>query len=93
MISSFSCKETEKVWNGIQSRKFPRDIQDRALRKLRQLDAARTLDDLRLPPSNRLEVLKRDRRGQMSLRINNQWRLCFVWDKDEAQGVAIVDYH
>ncbi len=93
MIKSFACKETEKIWCGVSSRKFPREIQNRALRKLRQLDAAQTMDDLRLPPSNHLEFLRGDRRGQMSLRINNQWRLCFVWDRDEAIQVAIIDYH
>lgn len=93
MIKSFTCKETEKIWTGVSSRKFPCDIQDRALRKLRQLDAARTIDDLRNPPSNHLEGLRGDRKGQMSIRVNNQWRLCFVWDKDEATHVALVDYH
>ncbi|MDD3182789.1 MAG: type II toxin-antitoxin system RelE/ParE family toxin [Alphaproteobacteria bacterium] len=93
MIRSFSCKETEKIWTGLSSRKFPRDIQDRALRKLRQLDAALTVDDLKCPPSNHLENLRGERKGQMSIRINNQWRLCFVWKRDEATEVAIVDYH
>lgn len=93
MIRSFCCKETEKIWRGNVSRRFPRDIQDRALRKLRQLDAALTIDDLRLPPSNHLEALRGDRKGQLSIRINNQWRICFVWDRDEATHVAIVDYH
>lgn len=93
MIRSFVCKETEKVWQGEVSRKFPRDIQERALRKLRQLDAAKTVDDLRLPPSNHLEALRGNRKGQMSIRINNQWRLCFVWERDEVTQVSIVDYH
>jgi len=93
MIKSFACKETEKIWGGQVSRLLPRDIQDRALRKLRQLDASRKMDDLRVPPSNRLEVLRGNRKGQMSLRVNNQWRLCFVWDNGEAFDVAIVDYH
>ncbi len=93
MIKSFACKETEKIWRGVSSRKFPRAIQDRALRKLRQLDAAQTIDDLRIPPSNHLEVLRGNRKGQMSIRINNQWRLCFVWDRDKASHVAIIDYH
>jgi toxin HigB-1 len=77
MIRSFKCKETERIWQGQSSRKFPGDIQDRALRKLRQLDAAATVEDLRNPPGNRLETLKRDRAGQMSIRINDQWRICF----------------
>jgi proteic killer suppression protein len=93
MIKSFACKETAKIWQGEASRKLPRDMQDRALRKLRQLDAAMTLDDLKLPPSNHLEVLKGDRKGQMSIRINKQWRLCFVWANGEARNVEIVDYH
>lgn len=93
MIRSFAYKETERIWGGEASRKFPREIQERALRKLRQLDAARTIEDLRNPPSNHLEVLRGDRKGQMSIRINNQWRLCFVWKQDEATDVAIVDYH
>ncbi len=93
MIRSFRCHETEKVWNGEASRKFPGDIQDRALRKLRQLDAAGTPDDLRNPPGNRLEALKGGRKGQMSLRINDQWRICFVWANGDAADVEIVDYH
>ena len=93
MIKSFHCKETEKIWDGIASRKFPADIQDRALRKLRLLDVARTLEDLREPPSNHLEALKGDRKGQMSIRINKQWRICFMWNEGEATGVEIVDYH
>ncbi|MGE4350651.1 MAG: type II toxin-antitoxin system RelE/ParE family toxin [Bdellovibrionales bacterium] len=93
MIRSFACKETEKIWNGVASRKFPRDIQDRALRKLRQLNAAVTVEDLRCPPSNHLESLHGNRKGQMSIRINNQWRLCFVWYKNEVLDVAIVDCH
>lgn len=92
MIRSFACKETEKIWNGVASRKFSRVIQDRALRKLRQLDAAKTMDDLRVPPSNHLESLRGDRKGQTSIRNNNQWRLCFVWERDEATQVVIVDY-
>jgi proteic killer suppression protein len=93
MIRSFRCKETEKIWHGTLSRKFPPDMQDRALRKLRQLDVAVTIDDSRSPPSNHLEGLKADRKGQMSIRITQQWRLCFVWENGEAQQVEIVDYH
>jgi proteic killer suppression protein len=93
MIRSFGCKETERIWQGIASRKFPADIQDRALRKLRQLDAAKTTDDLRNPPGNRLEALKGNRAGQMSLRINGQWRICFRWSDGDATDVEIVDYH
>lgn len=93
MIKSFNCKETQKIWNEVRSRKFPGDIQDRALRKLSLLDAARTLEDLREPPSNHLEGLKGTRKGQMSIRVNQQWRICFVWDDGEASNVEIVDYH
>ena len=93
MIRSFRCKQTERLWNGQSSRKFPRDVQDRALRKLRQLDAALTMADLRNPPGNQLEALKADRKGQWSVRVNSQWRVCFQWKDGEATGVEIVDYH
>lgn len=93
MIRSFACKETEKIWNGLRVRVLPADMQDRALRKLRQLDAAQIVDDLRNPPGNRLEALKGNRKGQMSIRINDQWRVCFVWQDNEAHDVEIVDYH
>ncbi|MFI4986776.1 MAG: type II toxin-antitoxin system RelE/ParE family toxin [Alphaproteobacteria bacterium] len=93
MIRSFKGKEAERVWQGHVSRKFPLEIQDRALRKLRQLDAARTLDDLRNPPGNRLEALKGSRSGEMSIRVNDQWRICFRWDEGDAADVEIVDYH
>ncbi|MEQ1865160.1 MAG: type II toxin-antitoxin system RelE/ParE family toxin [Micropepsaceae bacterium] len=93
MIVSFACKETARMWEGEESRRFPRDIQDRALVKLRQLDAARTLEDLTNPPSNRLKALKGARKGQMSVRINDQWRICFLWKDGEARQVEIVDYH
>jgi proteic killer suppression protein len=85
MIRSFKCKETARIWQGQSSRKFPGDIQDRALRKLRQLDAATTVEDLHNPPGNRLETLKGDRAGQ--------WRICFRWSKGDADDVEIVDYH
>jgi proteic killer suppression protein len=93
MIVSFACKDTERIWSGQSVRKFPGDIQDRALRKLRQLDAARTVGDLRNPPGNRLETLKGNRAGQMSIRINDQWRLCFVFERGDALDVEIVDCH
>lgn len=93
MIRSFKCKHTERIWQGQSSRKFPGDIQNRALRKLRQLDAAATLEDLRNPPGNRLEALKGDRAGQMSIRINDQWRICFQWARGDTDDVEIVDYH
>ena len=93
MILSFKSKETERIWQGHTSRKFPADIQDRALRKLRQLDASRTVEDLRNPPGNRLEALKGERTGQMRIRINDQWRICFRWVGHDAHDVEIVDYH
>ena len=93
MIVSFACDETEKIWDGLRSRHFPPDIQDRALRKLRMIDAAQVLNDLRIPPSNHLEALQGKRGGQMSIRINAQWRICFSWHGNEAHDVEIVDYH
>ena len=93
MIKSFKCKETEKIWYGRKVKAFPGNIQVRALRKLRLIDASKTVDDLRIPPGNRLEILKGDRISQMSIRINNQWRICFYWQDGEASQVEIVDYH
>lgn len=93
MIKSFKCKETEKIWQGKQSRAFPAMIQDRALAKLSWVDAAETVQDLRVPPSNHLEALKGNRKGQTSIRINNQWRICFVFENGNAYDVEIVDYH
>jgi len=93
VIISFACKETEKIWLGKQSRKFPVDIQDRALVKLSWIEAANILQDLRVPPSNNLESLKGDRKGQMSIRINNKWRICFVFENGDAYDVEIIDYH
>lgn len=93
MIKSFRCRETEKIFNREVSRKFPREIQDRAFMKLNALNAAAKLEDLRLPPSNRLQALARDRKGQHSIRINDQWRICFVWRGGHAEAVEIVDYH
>lgn len=93
MITSFACKETEKVWNTQKSKKFPADIQNRAIKKLSLLDTAVKLDDLRIFPANRLESLSGSRKGQMSIRINAQWRICFVWKDGEAEKVEIVDYH
>ena len=93
MIISFACKETERIWIGTQSRKFPADIQDRALIKLGWIDAANAVQDLRVPPSNHLEIVKGNRKGQYSIRINNQWRICFEFDGCNAYEVEIVDYH
>ncbi len=93
MITSFNCKETLGIWEGKPSRKLPNDIHERAFRKLRQLNAAQTIDDLKEPPSNNLEKLKGDMKGYMSIRINKQWRLCFVWDGNHASNVETIDYH
>ncbi|TDI83531.1 MAG: type II toxin-antitoxin system RelE/ParE family toxin [Caldithrix sp.] len=93
MIRSFKCKETEKIFNRVISKKFPNDIQRVALRKLRILNRANTLNDLRVPPGNRLEALKGRRKGQRSIRINDQWRICFEWHENDAHNVEIVDYH
>ncbi|TSE27370.1 Toxin HigB-1 [Tepidimonas sediminis] len=93
MIASFRDEAAEAVWQGRFTRKLPNQIQTVARRKLRMLDAAQCLDDLRIPPNNRLEALRGDRAGQHSIRINDQWRICFVWDGRNAQDVEIVDYH
>ena len=93
MIVSFHDDETATVWAGYRSRKLPRDIQDVALRKLRLLNNARRLEDLRVPPANRLEALKGDRKGRYSIRINQHWRICFVWSQNNAHQVEIIDYH
>ncbi|HEY0920602.1 type II toxin-antitoxin system RelE/ParE family toxin [Devosia sp.] len=93
MILSFADGETEKIWGGLSSRRLPSDIQAVALRKLRLLNQSRTLGDLRVPPGNRLEVLHGNRAGQHSIRINEQWRICFRWQGHGASDVEIVDYH
>lgn len=93
MIRSFASKETERLFQRKASRKLPHDIQRRARIKLEVLDAAERLEDLRIPPSNRLEKLSGHREGQHSIRINNQWRICFEWREGDAYLVAIVDYH
>jgi proteic killer suppression protein len=93
VIVSFACPETERVFHGERSRKLPPDIQNTARRKLEYLHRARTLQDLRMPPGNRLEALAGDRKGQHSIRVNNQWRVCFVWRGANAEQVEIVDYH
>ena len=93
MIRDFADKETDKIWQGIVSRRFPHDIQTVARRKLRMLNNAKQLEDLRIPPANRLEALKGNRRGQHSIRINDQWRICFRWNDGDASQVEIVDYH
>ena len=93
MIKSFRGSETERVWRGEFSRRLPHDIQAVALRKLRMLNNARRLADLAVPPKNRLEALVGDRKGQHSIRINDQWRICFRWSEGGPTDVEIVDYH
>jgi len=93
MIESFASDETQKIFLGQISRKFPKDIQRTARRKLIYLDDAEDLQDLLAPPGNRLEKLKGDRAGQHSIRINDQWRICFTWSDNKAKNVEIVDYH
>lgn len=93
MILSFADRETQKVWSGVRSRWFPPTIQDVALRKLRLLNAAARLDDLKVPPGNCLEALKGNRKGQHSIRVNDQWRICFRWVDGGAEDVELVDYH
>ena len=93
MIQTFASTETEHFFATGKSRRLPPEILKRAAMRLMQLDAATRIEDLRLPPSNRLEVLVHNRAGQWSIRINNQWRICFKWLDDHAEDVEIVDYH
>jgi len=93
VIRSFRDRETEKVFQRERSRRLPPDVQRRAHRKLLILDAAETLEDLRVPPGNRLEGLSGGRSGQRSIRINDQWRICFRWERGDAYDVEITDYH
>jgi proteic killer suppression protein len=93
MIISFGNKETEKVWNGIISKKLPREIQDVARRKLRMINNSIDINDLRIPPANRLEKLKGELKEFYSIRINNQWRIIFKWENRNAFEVEIIDYH
>jgi toxin HigB-1 len=93
VIRNFKDKETQKIFERQRSRKLPSEIQQVALRKLRMLNRAETLQDLRVPPANRLERLVGDREGQYSIRVNDQWRICFEWQNGEASDVEIVDYH
>ena len=93
MIRSFKCKEAAKIFDRRRSSRLPHDIQQVALRKLRMLNRAVTLNDLRVPPANRLEKLRGDRTGQYSIRINDRWRICFEWQDGDAYDVEIVDYH
>lgn len=93
MIKTFKCKETEKLFFGNFIKKLPTDIQRTALRKLKMLDAATLLETLKVPPGNRLESLKGHRAGQHSIRINSQWRICFIWNQGNVLNVEITDYH
>ncbi|MFB9147530.1 type II toxin-antitoxin system RelE/ParE family toxin [Halomonas alkalicola] len=93
MIASFKDKQTALIAQGRVAKRLPHDMQRNALKKLRQLGAAATLDDLRIPPGNRLEALQGDRAGQHSIRINAQWRICFLFEDGNAWDVEIVDYH
>lgn len=93
MIKSFGNKETEKVWNGQRSKKLPNEIQEIARRKLRMLHNSQDIQDLRIPPSNRLEKLSGKLKDFHSIRINNQWRIIFIWDNGNALETEIIDYH
>lgn len=93
MIRSFADKATERIWNEEYVKSIDRTVQRAALRKLELVHAARDVEDLRVPPGNRLEQLKGDRRGQHSIRVNDQWRICFVWKDGGADNVELVDYH
>jgi len=93
VIRNSADNETEKIWSGAGSRRLPVDILQVARRKLRMLNSAAVLEDLRIPPANRLEALKGDRKGRHSIRINDQWRICFRWKESGADDVEIVDYH
>lgn len=93
MIRAFKDKEAERIFKRERSRKLPDNLQRIALRKLRMLNRSANINDLRVPPANRLEKLKGDRTGQHSIRINEQWRICFIWRNNDAFDVEIVDYH
>ena len=93
MIKSFPDKHAAAIFEGLQVKKLPKDIQQTARRKLKQIDAATAIESLRVPPGNRLELLKKDRTGQWSIRINDQWRICFNWADGDAMDVEIADYH
>ena len=93
MIKHFQDKHTRAVWDGTFSRHLPESIQAVARRKLRMLHNAQILEDLRVPPANRLESLRGERKGQHSIRINDQWRICFVWENGDAENVESCDYH
>ncbi|KQC15067.1 MAG: hypothetical protein APR63_12770 [Desulfuromonas sp. SDB] len=93
MIKSFKCKETEKIWFGKVSKKLPLEIQNIARRKLRMMNNAQNITELKIPPNNKLEALKGTRKGQFSIRINRQWRICFMWVNGNCFDTEIIDYH
>lgn len=93
MIKSFGDKETEKIWEGFRSKKLPNEIQDIARRKLRMINNAQDINDLRIPPANRLEKLKGNLKDHYSIRVNDQWRIIFEWVNNDAYGIKILDYH
>ena len=93
MISGFACKDTERLHQGQRVRRWPEDLCRVARRKLAQLAVSTVLSDLMVPPGNRLEALKGNRKGQHSIRVNDQWQLCFIWKGDSAHNVELVDYH
>ena len=93
MIQSFKCRETEMIFQGLISRKFPNNIQTRAFNKLAAIHASLSINDLKSPPSNHLEQMKGNRIGQYSIRINDKYRICFRWNEGKAEEVEIVDYH
>lgn len=93
MIRSFGSKDTERIWHEQYVKRVDRVVQRATLRKLELIHAAKDVDDLRIPPGNRLEQLAGDRRGQHSIRVNSQWRICFVWRDGGAEDVELVDYH
>lgn len=93
MIKSFADKETELIWNGVRSTKLPSEIQEIARRKLRMINSSQDINDLRIPPANRLEKLKGNLSGYYSIRINERWRIIFIWEENNSSKVQIVDYH
>ena len=93
MIGRFKDRDSELIWLGQRAKRLPVDIQQVALRKLFMIEAAESIDDLREPPGNRLEMLKGDRKGWWSIRINQQWRICFRWENGYAEDIEIIDYH
>ncbi len=93
MIVSFSCTETEKIWEGIKSKALPSEIQQIARRKLRMINNADSINDLRIPPANHLQKLKGELKGYYSIRINDQWRIIFIWESNNAKNLEIIDYH